>query len=97
MRRELLACVIQKFNGYELLRSDLHFSERKDFKPIDIVYEPTLDTKEPILYFFAPKIHLGYQTGVEKIKNEEKVMNRTTAKQCHYCNNYFLKNAEKLK
>ena len=97
IRRELLACVIQKFNGYELLRNHLYFGKKKDFKPTDIVYEPTLDTKKPILCFFAPEVHSGYQTGVEKTKNCEKVMNRTTAKQCHYCSNYFVKSAEKKK
>ena len=29
MKRELSSCVIQKFNGYELLRNDLNYSEKK--------------------------------------------------------------------
>ena len=31
MKRELSSCVIQKFNGYELLRNDLNYSEKKRF------------------------------------------------------------------
>ena len=43
MKRELSSCIIQKFNGYELLRNNLNSFEKKDFIPLDIVYEPTLD------------------------------------------------------
>ena len=43
MRAELSACVIQKFNGYDLLRNKLQRIEKKNLLPIDIVYEPTLD------------------------------------------------------
>ena len=60
MKRELSACIIQKFNGYDLLRNHLQYSEKKDLIPIDIVYEPTLDTNKPIFCFFAPAIYLGY-------------------------------------
>ena len=52
MERELSACIIQKFNGYELLRNHLNFIERKDFVPIDVVYEPTLNENMIIECFF---------------------------------------------
>ena len=38
---ELSACVIQKFNGYDLLRTKLKKDEKKSLAPLDIVYEPT--------------------------------------------------------
>ena len=53
MKAELFAYVIQEFNGYELLRSNLNYSEKKNLLPIDIVYEPTLNTEKPIECFFA--------------------------------------------
>ena len=43
MLRELSACIIQKFHGYELLINNLRKKEKVDFIPIDIVYEPTFD------------------------------------------------------
>ena len=97
MRKEFSACAIQIFNGYELLSNHLDYVERKDFIPRDIVYEPTLDTKKTILCFYAPNIYLGFHTTVEKFKNGEKVRNHTGARQCHYCNNHFVKSAEKMK
>ena len=41
MRAELSACIIQKFNGCDILRANLKYSEKKNLSPIDIVYEPT--------------------------------------------------------
>ena len=97
MRKELSSCAIQKFNGYKLLRNHLNYGKRRDFIPIDIVYESPLDTKKPILCFYAPYIYLGFHTSVEKLRNGEKLLNHTGARQCHYCNNYFVKSEEKMK
>ena len=54
-RAELSACVIQKFNGYDLLRAILKYSEKKNHLPIDIVYEPTLNTEKLIECFLQMK------------------------------------------
>ena len=56
-----------------------------------------LTQKKTILCFYAPNIYLGFHTTVEKFKNGEKVRNHTGARQCHYCNNHFVKSAEKMK
>ena len=50
MKRKLSACIIQKFNGYELFRNHLNSTEQKDFIPIDVVYEPTLNEKKVIVF-----------------------------------------------
>lgn len=81
MRKELSACAIQKFHGYGLLRNYLNSVERKDFVPIDIVYEPTLDDKNPIVCFYCPHIYLGFHTTIEKLKNGKRALNHTGAKQ----------------
>ena len=96
MKRELSACVIQKFNGYELIRNLLNSKERKDFVPIHIVYEPTLNENKPIECFYALKIYLEYNTTVEKTRKGKKVINRTLARQCHYCNNFFNQKCRKM-
>ena len=68
MKKELSACAIQTFNGYELLRNHLNIGERQDYVPINIVYEPTLDIKKLIFCFYASFIHLGFHTTLEKIR-----------------------------
>ena len=60
MRAELSACVIQKFNGYDLLRPNLKYLEKKNLIPIDIVYEPTLNSDKPVERFFADEIYLVF-------------------------------------
>ena len=97
MQRELSLCTIQKFNGYKLIRNKLQHKEISNFTPIDIAYEPTLDVKKPVLCYFAHQIFLSFHTGIEKMQNGKKTMNHTTARQCHYCRNYFVKSAEKMK
>ena len=80
MKGELSACGIQKFNGYELLINHLSSTERKDFIPIDVVYEPTLNENKAIECFFTPKIHLAFRTTVEKSKKGGTVLNHTHAR-----------------
>ena len=50
---EISSCALQKFNGYEFLRNELKHFERKNLIPLDIVYEPPRDTKNPIYCFFC--------------------------------------------
>ena len=98
MKTELSACVIQKFNGYDLLKNTLQRSQKRDLVPIDIVYELFLDVNKAILCFFAPQIHTAYQTFYEKSlgDNKKKCVNSTAAKQCPYCNNFFFKSKQKM-
>ena len=97
MKRELSPCVIQKFNGYELLRNNLNVHEERDFIPIDIVYEPTLDENKKIACFFAPGISLAYVGYIEKTRKNEKYMETRITRQCHYCSNFFVKYDKKMK
>ena len=43
MQRDLSACVVQKFNGYEILKIQLKGIEKRNYKLIDIIYEPVID------------------------------------------------------
>ena len=89
MKAELSACVIQKFNGYDLLRANLKYSEKKNLVPIDIVYEPTLNNEKPIECFFANEIHLAFRTSYDKfVKGTKKKVKCNNTKQCTYCNNF---------
>ena len=74
MKSELSSCVIQKFNGYDLLRVELSQDEKIFMLPLDIVYEPTQNINEPIYCYFAPKIHLAFHTVYEKTEMEKKFL-----------------------
>ena len=86
--------IIEKFNGHEIIKNNLSHQEKIDFRPIDIVYEPSFDESTPVVCNFTPKINLAYKSYMGKmVKGEEKVYNRTI-RQCYYCQNYFSKSNE---
>ena len=39
VKRNLSACVVEKFNGYETMRNELARKDKREFKAINIVYE----------------------------------------------------------
>ena len=97
MRAELSACVIQEFNGYDLLRANLKYFEKKNLVPIDIVYQPTLNTEKPIECFFANKIHLEFNTSYDKfVRGSKKKVKCNNTKQCPYCSDFFMKTEKKM-
>ena len=69
---------------------------KQNYIPIDIVYEPTLDTEKPIEWFFAPDVSLAFNCRLEKSRRGKKELMTKRARQCHYCNNYFVKSFEKM-
>ena len=40
---------------------------------------------------------MGFHTTFKKLKYGKTVLNHTGARQCHCCNNYFVKSPEKMK
>ena len=86
MKAELSSCIVQKFNGYQFLRTKLIRYESKKLLLLDMVYEPTQDITKPIFCFFAPEINSAFQTFYDRFKNGKKINIKTsTAKQCLYC------------
>ena len=72
----LSSCVIEKLNGYETIRNEIERKEKLDFNPINIVYQPTFDEREPVVCNLTDQIHLAYRSYIGKSeKNKEKVIN----------------------
>ena len=94
LKRDISSCVIEKFNGYNLLK----FSEDvKKLLPLDIVYEPVQDKHEPIYCFFTPKIHLAYQIIYDKMVQGKKVsFSCSTAKYVHIAVIFLLNLKKKM-
>ena len=58
--RDLSACVIQKFDGYEISKQKLKREQKCFLEPIDIVYEPVKEN-ENIKCYFASDLALAYR------------------------------------
>ena len=86
--REISSCVIEKFNGFHVVRIDFEQKLRKDFLPIDIVYKPIKKEDEIIDCFFTGKIYLAYRTTYNNDQKTGKIRHGY-AFRCHYCSYYF--------
>ena len=49
--RNLSSCVLEKFNGYEIIKHQLARKEKKGFSAIEVVYESIYDGKIPLPFF----------------------------------------------
>ena len=83
--RDLSSCIIEKFNGFNIVRLELDKELRKEMSPIDILYKPVKKYTDNIEYFFSTELNLAYRLSFsegQKIRHE-------TAFQCFYCSNYY--------
>ena len=95
--RNLSISVLEKFNGYEMIRKNLTRKEKIEFTPINIIYESVFDEKIPVRCFFINLIHLAYKSYFSRFdEGVERILNRVV-RQCHYCQNFFVKNDENMK
>ena len=50
--RQLSSCLIEKYNGFTVIRIEYDKKERKNFEPLDIIYKPIKKLEiEPLCYF----------------------------------------------
>ena len=94
MHSEVSTCTIPQFNGDEYLRNLLKTQEKKNLRPLDIVYEPTKNISEPIGCYFAPKIYLAFSSYYTR--GETTTRTYSGAKQCPYCQNFFVKTEQRM-
>ena len=59
--RDFSSCVFQKFNGYDILKSELKNEEKQFHELIDIIYEPVND-ESSVKCFFTDNLHLAYRS-----------------------------------
>ena len=84
--------VIEKCNGYEIIKHELARKEKIELTPIKIIYEPICDENVTVPCYFTYKIYLAYRSYIGRyVKGEEKV-GHPTVKQCPYCEYFFGKN-----
>ena len=83
--RVFSACIIEKFNGFNIVRIEFDRKLRQKMSPIDIIYKPVKKEDEIIEYFFSSQINLAYRaTFSENLK-----LRHSTAFQCYFCSNYY--------
>ena len=71
MQRDLSACIVQKFNGYEILKIQLKGIEKRNHELIDIIYEPVNDERHINLFFLLMTFILLTDLIILKKKEKE--------------------------
>ena len=57
--RDLSSCIIEKFNGLNIVRTEFERKLRQKMSPIDIIYKPVKKEDEIIECFFTSQINLA--------------------------------------
>ena len=57
--RDLSSCVVEKFNGYNIICVEFNKKLRRKFRPIDIIYRPLKRPDEIINCYFSEKLNLN--------------------------------------
>ena len=83
--RDLSAGIVEKFNGFNIVRIEFDRKLRQKMSPIDIIYKPVRKEDEIIECFFSSQINLAYRSTF----NENQKLRHSTAFQCYFCSNYY--------
>ena len=87
--KQLSSCLIEKYNGFTVIRIEYEKKERKNFEPLDIIYKPIKDLETEPLCYFTTDISLTYSTYYLRASKMERA---TKVQSCHYCNHFFAHN-----
>ena len=86
--RQISSCFTKKYNGFQTISIEFARKERKNFKPIDIIYKPKKNSEIGPLCCFTEDILKGYTN----FYNQKDKFNRAySCYECYYCRKFFLK------
>ena len=83
--RQLLGCVHEKFDGFNIICVEYSKKLRKKFKPIDITYKPVRKPERNILCYSSEDMSKAYRSSCSQ---GEKI-SHGFAFECYYCGKFF--------
>ena len=91
--KQLSSCLIEKYNGFTVIRIEYQKKERKNFTPLDIIFKPSKQLEIKPLCFFSLDILKAYSSYYSKGKDLRRAHR---VDQYHYCNHFFINHKTKL-
>ena len=85
---ELSACVVERFNGFTIVRLEFDNEIRKEFTPVDIIYKPVKKENAILNCFFTDKLHLAYKAVYNQTTKWDKLTS-SCAFQCYFCGKFW--------
>ena len=78
--RDLSSCVIEKFNGFNIIRVEISKSIRQTFRPIDTIYNPVRKPDEIINSYSSERLNVAFRASFSegtKVKHCQEMTNLT--------------------
>ena len=85
---EVSACVIERFNGFSIVRLEFDNEIRKEFTPVDIIYKPVIKLQAILNCFFTNQLHLAYKAVYNQTTKWDK-LKISCAFQCYFCGKFW--------
>ena len=86
--RELSACVVEKFNGFNTVRAEFDKKLRRPFRPVDILHGPVKKPDQLVNCFLSAKLNPTFTASCSDGPKSNKVKH-SAAWQCYFCLNYY--------
>ena len=86
--KQLASCLNQKYNGFQVVKNTFAKLERREFKPVDIIYIPTKNSEILPFCYYTENISNAYTA---LYSEGDKSKRAFTIYECYYCNNFFRK------
>ena len=83
--RQLASCLIQKYNGFHIIKNSFSKRERRKFEPVDIIYIPTKNAQILPECYYTTDISNAYTALYSGLKTRRAF----TIYECYYCNRFF--------
>ena len=84
--RKISSCLTKKYNGFQVISIEFPRKERKNFKPIDIIYKPTKNPEISPLCYFTEDISKAYANFYNQ---KDKFKRAYSCYECYYCRKSF--------
>ena len=90
---EVSACLIERFNGFAIVRLEFDNEIRKDFTPVDIIYKPVKKENTILNCFFTEKLYLAYRATYNETK-VWKTLRNSNAFQCYFRSKFYIRKSK---
>ena len=87
---EVSACVVERFNGFQIVRLEFDNEIRKEFTPLDIIYKPVIKLDSIINCYFTDRLHLAFKALYNETTNWTKPRS-SCAFQCYFCGKFCVR------
>ena len=83
--RDLSSCIMQRYNRYQVIKTEQKECLQQDFRPIDIEYHPVETPDKIVECYFTEKIHVAYRL---KYSRGVKGIETLHAFECYSCHKF---------